>query len=75
MTHPLEQWRMEELRRRDTPLPAYALAAELKCSPARYSQIINGDAPSPDLAMRIKDLCGISLDVLYGASQPAGAAQ
>lgn len=66
--HPLEQWRRDEAKRRGRPFPAYEAAAELDCSPARFSQVVRGGAPSAALGLRIKEVCGISLDALYEAA-------
>jgi plasmid maintenance system antidote protein VapI len=68
--HPLERWRLAEQKRRGTPLRWYQLAKELRCSPSRLSQIVvDGEMPSSDLAIRIRDLTGISTDKILDAAK------
>lgn len=68
--HPLEQWRLEEQQRRGKPLRRYQLADELGCSASRLTQIIrDGDRPSSDLAVRIKEVTGLSTDVILDADR------
>lgn len=75
--HPLERWRLEEQERRGKPYRRYHLADDLGCVPSRLTQIIqDGERPGSDLAVRIKELTGISTDEIFDASkksEPAGA--
>ena len=69
--HPLTRWRLEEGERRGKPLRAYQLAEELSCAPSRVCQITKYyKRPGPDLAVRIRQLTGISIDMLFDASAP-----
>lgn len=68
--HPLEQWRLEEQQRRGKPLRRYQLAEELGCVPSRLTQIIqDGERPGSDLAVRIRELTGISTDEIFDAAK------
>lgn len=69
--HLLERWRREEELRRGKPLRRYQLAKEFGCSPSRLTQIIHGgDMPSSDLAIRMKQVTGLSTDEILGVGEP-----
>lgn len=74
MMHPLEQWRLEEQERRGKPLRRYQLAKELGCSPSRLTQVIRDcDRPGSDLAVRIREVTGLSTDVILDAAKAEAA--
>jgi plasmid maintenance system antidote protein VapI len=53
---------------KETGRTASAFAAELKITPGRMSQIINGDSPGKELAKRIEDRTAGAvkrIDLLY----------
>ena len=70
--HPLEEFRLEESRRRGKPLRRRDLAREMGFSPSRYTQITkHNETPSMSLAKKIEAFTGIPIDVLakHGAPQ------
>lgn len=69
--HPLEQW-LEAKKLAGEKVRKGDLAKQVKCSPARISQIVNnGGTPSLALAARLSNATGIPLDQFV--NQPEGA--
>jgi plasmid maintenance system antidote protein VapI len=58
--HPLETWIKQTRTKR------YALADQVGVSGGRITQILSGQRPSPELAVKLEEVTGIDARVLLG---------